>query len=132
MLDLPEPDTTFDGKYYKIPKKEYRRVLATAKQADVIKRNNEVVEKRLNERESALNRREADIEKKRKLPMKEQMELAVLRKLRESVEWLANHPMIPQTIRRLLERALGGEELVKTMGREQPERKQEKQYQLSR
>ena len=41
VKDLPEPEMTFDKKYYKVPKQDYKRLLATAVQADVVKQQYE-------------------------------------------------------------------------------------------
>ena len=109
VLELKEPSKTLDGQHYKVPVAEYKNVLATAEQADKIKRD-------YKKREAALDKREADIESKRRLPIKERMELAALNVLKDSIVWLSKQELVPASIRRLLQRALGGEDLSKTMG----------------
>ncbi len=109
ILELKEPSKTLDGQHYKVPVTEYKNVLATAEQADKIKRD-------YKKREAALDKREADIENKRRLPIKERMELAVLNVLKDSIVWLSKQEFVPVSIRRLLQRALGGEDLSKTRG----------------
>ena len=57
--------------------------------------------------------------------------LALLRHFKKTISWLSEQAFVPEVIRRLLTRALGGEDLEQTLGRVQPERKQERQYQAS-
>ena len=68
----------------------------------------------------------------RRMPIKAQQELAVLRDLKKSITWLIRQPFVPEPIRKLLTRALDGEELYQTMGRAQPEIKRKMQHQEAR
>ena len=127
MLELPEPPKTIDGKHYKVPIKEYKEVKATAGQVNEIRKSLETRKKaqdnkaiQLNERSKELDEREKEIERGKKLPIKERMELLSLRVLRKSVTWLAEQPIVPEKVRNLLKRALGGEDLTQTHGMEQP------------
>lgn len=108
---LPEPTVTLDGQYYKVPKKEYKNLRATAAQVNIGRRENDVRKEVLDKREADLKERAAEIENKRKLPVKNQMELAKLHLLIRSVEWLAEQTFISPLVRQLLVRALAGEEL---------------------
>ena len=56
----------------------------------------------------------------RKLPIKDKMELEILRKLKRSIKWLSEQDFVPNVIRRALQRALGGEDLSVTQCIEQP------------
>ena len=127
VLELPEPPKTIDGKHYKVPIKEYKEVKATAGQVNEIRKSLETRKKaqdnkaiQLNERSKELDEREKEIERGKKLPIKERMELLSLRVLRKSVTWLAEQPIVPEKVRNLLKRALGGEDLTQTHGMEQP------------
>lgn len=108
---LPEPAVTLDGQYYKVPKREYKNLRATAAQVDIGRRENDVRKEVLDKREADLKERAAEIENKRKLPVKDQMELAKLHLLKRSMEWLAEQSFISLPVRQLLVRALAGEDL---------------------
>ena len=137
VLDLPEPPKTIDRQCYRVPIDEYKSVKATAAQVEVLKEEYETRKKTLDKREKALDKGKEDLdeekknfEKSKRLPFAEQKELAILRKLKRSIVWLSEQPFVPSGIRQLLSRAIGGEELVQTMGRAQPERKQEKHLEI--
>ena len=138
VLDLPEPPKTLDRQFYKVPIAEYKSVRATAAQVDVLKEEYEERKKAQDKRDRALDKRKADLdqekkdfEKSRKLPFAEQTELLLLRHFKKTISWLREQSFVPEVIRRLLTRALRGEDLEQTLSRVQPERKQEKQYQAS-
>ena len=59
-------------------------------------------------REKELNDREKEIEKKRKLPIAERMELAVLRKFKASMEWLVEQDFVSGIVKKLISQALSG------------------------
>ena len=132
VKDLPEPEMTFDKKYYKVPKQDYKRLLATAGQADVVKQQYEKKEKALDARSTELDQREDAIEKSRRLPWREKEELAVLRKLKASVEWLVNQLPDTSRIKGLLKRTLDGEDLTKQPGLDASERQMKRKYQIAR
>lgn len=138
VLDLPEPSKTLDRQFYKVPIAEYKSVKATAAQVDVLKEEYEDRKKAQDKRDKALDKRKAeldqekkDFEKSRRLPFAEQKELVLLRHFKKTISWLSEQPFVPEAIRRLLTRALGGENLEQTLERVQPERKQERQCQAS-
>ncbi len=127
VLELKEPPRTFDGQHYKVPIAEYNNVKATAGQVNEIKKSYEkrkaIVDKKekaLVDRSADLDKREKDIENMRKLPIKDKMELEILRKLKRSIKWLSEQDFVPNVIRRALQRALGGEDLSVTQCIEQP------------
>lgn len=66
---------------------------------------------RQSSKEKELNDREKEIEKKRKLPIAERMELAVLRKFKESMEWLVEQDFVPGIVKKLISQALSGIDL---------------------
>ena len=139
IQELPEPPRTLDGHHYKVPIDEYKNVKATAGQVDVLKEEYERRKKEQDKRDKALNRRSDELKEERKqleierqIPIKTQQELAVLRDLKKSITWLIGQPFVPELIRKLLTRALGGEELYQTMGRAQPEIKRKMQRQEAR
>jgi hypothetical protein len=111
VADLPEPPKTLDGNHYKVPVKEYKSLVATAGQVDVMKQKAENKEKALLGKEKELNDREKEIEKKRTLPIAERMELAVLRKFKESMEWLVEQDFVPGIVKKLISQALSGIDL---------------------
>ena len=126
VLELEKPSKTLDNKHYKVPISEYNNVLATAGQVNEIKREYEKRKYAVDKKEQALVERSADldlrekaIEDSRKLPIKDKMELSVLRKLKAAIKWLSVQDFVPLNIRRLLQRALNGEDLSKTQGVEQ-------------
>ena len=61
----------------------------------------------------------------RKLPIKEKMELEILRKLKRSIKWLSEQDFVPNVIRRALQRALGGEDLSEMRCIEKPHKMHE-------
>ena len=63
--------------------------------------------------------------------LEEQTEVLLMRHFKKTISWLSEQSFVPEVIRRLLTRALRGEDLEQTLSRVQPERKQEKQYQAS-
>jgi len=77
-------------------------------------------ENELDRRSAALDQREAEIEKKSRLPLKERLELGPLRLLKKSVEWLVKQPFVPDIVRKLLDKALNGEDLSQNKGLEFP------------
>ncbi|SDA79092.1 hypothetical protein SAMN02910275_02932 [Butyrivibrio sp. INlla18] len=115
---LPSPASTFDGKYFKIPKEDYKSILATAKSVDKTRAEMAAHEKNMAAREASLAKEKKQFEDSRKLPFKEKIELGTLRKLKESVQWIVNQLSEHNLIRKLLERALGGEDLTVTQGKE--------------
>lgn len=133
VMELPEPRKSFDG-YYKIPITEYRSLMATAGQVDEYKKRYDAYIAALNEKENeldrrsaALDQREAEMEKKSRLPLKERLELGPLRLLKKSVEWLVKQPFVPDIVRKLLDKALNGEDLSQNKGLEFLERQRIKE-----
>lgn len=105
---------------------QYKSIVATAGQVDIFKDKYEKRKKAQDKRDKELDERCTELkngwqelEKKRRMPMKEQQELAILHKLKESVLWLIEQPFVPETVRKLLIRALGGENLSQMLGRTQ-------------
>ena len=131
VLELPEPSKTIDRQFYKVPIAEYKSVKATAAQVDVLKEEYEDRKKALDKRKADLDREKQDFEKSKRLPFAEQTELILLRHFKKTINWLSEQPFVPEVIRSLLTRALGGEDLERTLSRVQPERMIEKQYQAS-
>lgn len=84
-------------------------------------------ENELDRRSVALDQREAEIEKKSRLPLKERLELGPLRLLKKSVEWLVKQPFVPDIVRKLLDKALNGEDLSQNKGLEFLERQRIKE-----
>ena len=124
--ELAEPRKTLDGQNYKVPIEQYKSIVATAGQVDIFKDKYEKRKKAQDKRDKELDERCTELkngwqelEKKRRMPMKEQQELAILHKLKESVLWLIEQPFVPETVRKLLIRALGGENLSQMLGRTQ-------------
>ena len=87
-------------------------------------------ENELDRRSVALDQREAEIEKKSRLPLKERLELGPLRLLKKSVEWLVKQPFVPDIVRKLLDKALNGEDLSQNKGLEFLERQRIKEIAL--
>jgi len=87
-------------------------------------------ENELDRRSAALDQREAEIEKKSRLPLKERLELGPLRLLKKSVEWLVKQPFVPDIVRKLLDKALNGEDLSQNKGLEFLERQRIKEIAL--
>ena len=120
---LPKPDSTLLGDYYKVPRKDYNNLLATAKQAELILEQQKAAEASVAVKEQALARREAELERKHKLPMKERMELLKLRVLEKSVRWILSQISDDNPLHRWLEKALDGQDLTKTNNERSEHRK---------
>ena len=101
-------------------------------QADVVKQQYEKKEKALDARSTELDQRKDAIEKSRRLPWREKEELAVLRMLKASVEWLVNQLPDTSRIKGLLKRTLDGEDLTKQPGLDASERQMKRKYQIAR
>lgn len=109
---LPEPEMTWDKKYYKVTPRDYRRILATAKQVDQIKHDYSEKHEALKAQKEDLKAREQAFEDSRKLPWKERVELTGLRVLKKSVEWLVER-FPDNIISEMLKRALSGQDLTR-------------------
>lgn len=109
---LPEPEMTWDKKFYKITPKDYRRILATAKQVDQIKHDYKERQEALSAQKEDLKARERAFEESKRLPWKERVELTGLRVLKKSVEWLVER-FPDNMITELLKRALAGQDLTR-------------------
>ncbi len=132
VIELPEPRKSLDG-YYKVPVTEYRNLKATAGLVDEQKKRYEAYavalanrEKELDKKSAVLDRRAAEIEKKNRLPLKEKLELGLLRVLKRSVEWLVKQSYVPDIVRKMLKRALSGEDLSRNKGFDSQNRISEK------
>lgn len=109
---LPEPPKTFGGDY-KVSPKNYRNLVATAKRVGMVSQQ----ETNLQKREQKLREDEAALEKKRRLSIKEQMELSSLRKLKGVVEKVV--AMLPESwIKEVLQAALTGRDLIEEQQRQ--------------
>ena len=103
---LPRPQKTLGGDY-KISPKKYQNLLATAKRVDIAEYNQRV----LWDKEQRLREKEAELEKKRRLPIPERMELSALRKMKTIVEKVAM--MLPEGwLRDVLIAAIDGRDLI--------------------
>jgi len=103
---LPKPQKTLGGDY-KISPKKYQNLLATAKRVDIAEYNQRV----LRDKEQRLRDKEAELEKKRRLPIPERMELSALRKMKGIVEKVAM--MLPEGwLRDVLVAAIEGRDLI--------------------
>lgn len=103
---LPKPQKTLGGDY-KISPKKYQNLLATAKRVDIAEYNQRV----LRDKEQRLREKEAELEKKRRLPIPERMELSALRKMKGIVEKVAM--MLPEGwLRDVLVAAIEGRDLI--------------------
>ena len=109
---LPEPEMTWDKKFYKVTPRDYRRILATAKQVDQIKNDYKEKQEALKAQKEDLKAKEQEFENSRKLPWKERVELTGLRVLKKSVEWLVER-FPDNMIAEMLKRALAGQDLTK-------------------
>lgn len=119
---LPEPQKNLTRRMYQIPIDRYNALIATASEVNYIKETMVSENKRFNEWEQSLIKREVELDRKQKLPTKEKMELLVLRKLKESIIWLVK--LLPATsFRHLLERALMKEDLTQYKSIEEAELK---------
>ncbi len=106
VLELPVPEKTIGGKF-KVEPQEYRDLKATALRVGTV----DVREQKLDQREHRIQQMEKEIESKKKLPVKEQLELFQLRKLKEVVVKLVDR--LPEGfIKRVLIEALQGRDLL--------------------
>lgn len=104
---LPKPPKTLGGDY-KISPKKYQNLVATAKRVDLAEHNVRV----LRDKEQRLREKEAELEKKRRLPVPEKMELSTLRKMKAIVERIAM--MLPDGwIRNALVAAIEGRDIIR-------------------
>ena len=104
---LPKPPKTLGGDY-KISPKKYQNLLVTAKRVDLAEHNARV----LRDKEQRLREKEADLEKKRRLPVPEKMELSSLRKMKAIVEKIAM--MLPDGwIRNAMVAAIEGRDIIR-------------------
>lgn len=83
---LPKPQKTLSGDY-KISPKKYQNLLAAAKRVDLAEHNQRV----LWDKEQRLREKEADLEKKQRLPIPERVELSALRKMKTIVEKIISY-----------------------------------------
>ena len=109
---LPKPQKTLGGDY-KISPKKYQNLLATAKRVDLAEHNQRV----LRDKEQRLQEKEADLEKKQRLPIPERMELSALRKMKTIVEKIVSY--LPDGwVRDALLLALEGRDLIEEKNRQ--------------
>lgn len=116
VMALPEPEKTFGGKF-KVEPQEYRDLKATALRVGTV----DAREQKLDQREQRLQQMKEEIEDKKKLPVKEQLELFQLRKLKEVVVKLVDR--LPEGfIKNVLMEAVHGRDLLEKADRriEQP------------
>jgi hypothetical protein len=91
----------------KISPKKYQNLLATAKRVDIAEYNQRV----MRDKEQRLREKEAELEKKRRLPIPERMELSALRKMKAIVEKVAM--LLPEGwLRDVLVAAIDGRDLI--------------------
>lgn len=103
---LPKPQKTLGGDY-KVSPKKYQNLLATAKRVDFAEYNQRM-----------LRDKEAELEKKRRLPIPERMELSALRKMKAIVEKVAM--LLPEGwLRDVLVAAIDGRDLIAEQQRQQ-------------
>lgn len=106
VMALPEPEKTLGGKF-KVEPQEYRDLKATALRVGTV----DAREQKLDQREQRLQQMKEEIEGKKKLPVKEQLELFQLRKLKEIVVKLVDR--LPEGfIKRVLIESLRGRDLL--------------------
>lgn len=118
VMELPEPEKTLGGKY-KVEPQTYRELRATALRVDNVKDR----ERELAQKEQALRKMKEDMEKEKKLPVKEQLELFQLRKLKQIIVKLVDR--LPEGfIKNVLMEAVHGRDLLEKTDRriEQPHR----------
>lgn len=120
VMALPEPEKTLGGKF-KVEPQEYRDLKATALRVGTV----DAREQKLDQREQRLQQMKEEIEGKKKLPVKEQLELFQLRKLKEIVVKLVDR--LPEGfIKRVLIESLRGRDLLekaeKQIGRSEQSR----------
>lgn len=118
VMELPEPEKTLGGKY-KVEPQTYRELRATALRVDNVKDR----ERELAQKEQALRKMKEDMEKRKKLPVKEQLELFQLRKLKQIIVKLVDR--LPEGfIKNVLMEAVHGRDLLEKTDRriEQPHR----------
>ena len=109
---LPKPQKTLSGDY-KISPKKYQNLLATAKRVDLAEHNQRV----LWDKEQRLREKEADLEKKQRLPIPERVELSALRKMKTIVEKIISY--LPDGwVRDALLFALEGRDLIEEKNRQ--------------
>ena len=103
---LPMPPKTLGGDY-KVSPKKYRNLLATAKRVGLIAS----WEASLKEREQKLRDREEALEKRRRMPIPEKVELSSLRKMKSIIEKIV--VILPEGwIRNVLAAAIDGRDLI--------------------
>ena len=103
---LPMPPKTLGGDY-KVSPKKYRNLLATAKRVGLIAS----WEASLKEREQKLCDREEALEKRRRMPIPEKVELSSLRKMKSIIEKIV--VILPEGwIRNVLAAAIDGRDLI--------------------
>ena len=106
VMALPEPEKTLGGKL-EVEPQEYRDLKATALRVGTV----DAREQKLDQREQRLQQMKEEIEGKKKLPVKEQLELFQLRKLKEIVVKLVDR--LPEGfIKRVLIESLRGRDLL--------------------
>lgn len=106
VMALPEPEKTLGGKF-KVEPQEYRDLKATALRVGTV----DAREQKLDQREQRLQQMKEEIEGKKKLPVKEQLELFQLHKLKEIVVKLVDR--LPEGfIKRVLIESLRGRDLL--------------------
>lgn len=118
VMELPEPEKTLGGKY-KVEPQTYRELRATALRVDNVKDR----ERELAQKEQTLRKMKENMKKEKKLPVKEQLELFQLRKLKEVVVKLVDR--LPEGfIKNVLMEAVHGRDLLEKTDRriEQPHR----------
>ena len=103
---LPMPPKTLGGDY-KVSPKKYRNLLATAKRVGLIAS----WEASLKEREQKLRDREEALEKRRRMPIPEKVELSSLRKMKSIIEKIVVI-LKEGWIRNVLAAAIDGRDLI--------------------
>lgn len=112
-LKLPEP--TMFGEYYKVPWDQYRRLVATAKQVDVIKKEYERKEaasaETIRDMGQKIKKLEKKVEDAKKFPLREQLELYSLQKMKKGLEWVVSQ--LPESkVKNWLEDILRGKDVT--------------------
>lgn len=112
VMELPEPEKAFGGKY-KVEPQTYRELRATALRVDNVKDR----ERELAQKEQTLRKMKENIEKEKKLPVREQLELFQLRKLKAVVVKLVDR--LPEGfVKNVLIEALHGRDLLEKAERD--------------
>lgn len=115
VMELPAPEKTISGKF-KVDPQEYRDLKATALRVGAV----DIREQKLDQREHRIKQMQKEIEGKKRLPVKEQLELFQLRKLKEVVVKLVDR--LPEgLIKNVLIEALHGRDLLEKAERKVPE-----------